>query len=267
MFSYIDPLVRSELIAQKKLLFLDRCGQEIAPDKAELSLLGPVPLPVNVHGSELNFLWWTFVPKLELTEVQAAAAKVEAASGEAFRQLLQSSMSVNSLLITKNYQTLSAPLVRVHSCCMTGDVFGSKRCECGPQLADALERIAAEGGALVYMSGHEGRGIGLWAKAITYMLQDNGQDTYEANRSLGLPEDCRDFHQAGVVLRYFFQGRPVRLLSNNPLKKAQLEEAGQPIAAMETLVTGITPYNRRYMEAKRENGHLLPQLLDEPNNL
>ncbi len=260
MFSYIDPKIRQELIAQKKLIFLDKSGTPVAQEKADFSLLGPVPLPVNVHGRELKFMWWTFVPRLELSAVQEAASRAKAGEAEAFRQLLQSSMTVNSLLITQGYESLESPLVRVHSCCVTGDVFGSRRCECGPQLADALEQIAGAGGALVYMSGHEGRGIGLWAKAITYMLQDDGQDTYQANRSLGLPEDSRDFHAAGAVLRYFFKGKPIRLLSNNPLKKEQLEEAGQPVSAMVQLFTGLTPYNRRYMESKRENGHLLPKI-------
>ena len=101
-------------------------------------------------------------------------------------------------------------LVRVHSECLTGDVFGSERCECGPQLKSALELIDAdhEGGMLIYMSGHEGRGIGLWAKAVTYLLQDMGQDTYDANTALGLPEDSRDFTDAAVALRHP-DGRPM----------------------------------------------------------
>ena len=90
--------------------------------------------------------------------------------------------------------------MRVHSSCLTGDVFGSERCECGPQLHSAIQRIHADkdGGLLVYMAGHEGRGIGLWAKAATYLLQDAGEDTYQANRSLGLPDDSRDFSDSWV---------------------------------------------------------------------
>jgi len=144
---------------------------------------------------------------------------------------------------------------------MTGDVFGSKRCECGPQLEVSFEMILEEGaGAVVYMSSHEGRGIGLWAKAITYLLQDDGQDTYQANVSLGLPEDSRDFTDAAVALRYLLKGRPVRLLSNNPLKREQLEQAGQPVEEMISLVAGVNDLNRRYMRSKREKGHLLPDL-------
>ena len=98
--------------------------------------------------------------------------------------------------------TSASPIVRVHSNCLTGDIFGSMRCECGPQLDAAIDRIARdpEGGYIVYMAGHEGRGIGLWAKAATYLLQDAGENTYQANRSLGLPDDSRDFSDAAYLL-------------------------------------------------------------------
>ena len=178
-----------------------------------------------------------------------------------FRELLQSNMSVNSILATTNLNEAPEPLVRVHSCCMTGDVFGSKRCECGPQLDHSFRKIIDEGGgAVVYMSGHEGRGIGLWAKAITYLLQDEGQDTYQANVSLGLPEDSRDFTDAAIALRYLLDGRPLRLLSNNPLKREHLERAGQVVQEMVPLVTGVCGYNVRYLRSKREKGHQLPEL-------
>jgi hypothetical protein len=106
----------------------------------------------------------------------------------------------------------------VHSSCLTGDVFGSQRCECGPQLQLAIDTIAddEQGGMVVYMSGHEGRGIGLWAKAATYILQDAGENTYQANRSLGLPDDSRDFSDAASLIRYFYGTGPFRLLTNNP---------------------------------------------------
>ena len=116
------------------------------------------------------------------------------------------------------------PLVRVHGNCLTGDVFGSERCDCGPQLASAINRIdeEASGGYLIYMAGHEGRGIGLWAKA-RHLLQDAGENTYQANRSLGLPDDCRDFTDAAVLLKHFVGVKAFRLLTNNPKK---LEEFG-----------------------------------------
>lgn len=190
-----------------------------------------------------------------------AASEVPHGGEEKFRELLQTNMSVNSILTTPGFLDAPAPLVRIHSCCMTGDVFGSMRCECGPQLEVSFQMILEQGpGAVVYISNHEGRGIGLWAKAITYLLQDDGQDTYQANISLGLPEDSRDFTDAAVALRYLLEGRPLRLLSNNPLKREHLERAGQPVEEMISLVTGVSDYNRRYLRSKREKGHNLPKL-------
>jgi GTP cyclohydrolase II len=169
-------------------------------------------------------------------------------------------MSVNSVMAIEGLREAAQPLVRIHSCCLTGDVFGSRRCDCGPQLEQAFEQIKDAGaGAVVYMSGHEGRGIGLWAKAVTYLLQDSGQNTYQANAALGLPEDSRDFSDAAVVLRYLLKGRPLRLLSNNPDKRAQLEQHGQAISEVVPLIAGVCEHNLRYMRAKREKGHLMPE--------
>jgi GTP cyclohydrolase II len=157
------------------------------------------------------------------------------------------------------------PLVRVHSSCLTGDVFGSRRCECGPQFVSALERIAAEqqGGMIIYMSGHEGRGIGLWAKAATYLLQDAGENTYEANRSLGLPDDSRDFSDAAVLLKFFLGNKPFRLLTNNPKKVTDLTARGLGQISQVKHVSGVSDANRRYLAAKRDWGHLLePKDLD-----
>ena len=142
---------------------------------------------------------------------------------------------------------------------MTGDVFGSQRCECGPQLQMALKRIREDdqGGMVVYMSGHEGRGIGLWAKAATYLLQDAGENTYEANRSLGLPDDSRDFSDAGSLLKFFLKDRPFRLLTNNPKKVSDLEAMGLKGITRVKHVTGVGDKNRRYLAAKQDWGHAL----------
>src|SRR6478736_2972630 len=123
----------------------------------------------------------------------------------------------------------AGPLVRLHSECLTGDVFGSQRCDCGPQLREAVERIAAEGGFLLYLR-QEGRGIGLYSKLDAYALQDGGLDTYEANRALGRGEDERDYTVAAQMLDALGVER-IRLLSNNPDKAAQLDELGIHVTA------------------------------------
>jgi GTP cyclohydrolase II len=147
----------------------------------------------------------------------------------------------------------------VHSSCLTGDVFGSERCECGPQLSAAIDRMAEDpqGGLLVYMAGHEGRGIGLWAKAATYLLQDAGEDTYQANRTLGLPDDSRDFSDAASILKYFLGERPFRLLTNNPKKIEDLARHGLTRVERERHIVGVSRWNSRYLRAKRARGHRL----------
>jgi GTP cyclohydrolase II len=263
VFSYVDPKIQGMLEAEGRLVHVDRDGGTLAPGEGApyLSMLGPIPLPRLVAGEERKIAWYPFVRRVELGAVCAAACGVRDKGSDALRDLLHSNMSVNSVLATEGFLEAAAPLVRIHSCCMTGDVFGSMRCECGPQLEAAFERIVREGeGAVVYMSGHEGRGIGLWAKAVTYILQDAGQDTYQANTSLGLPEDSRDFTDAAVALRHLLGGRPVRLLSNNPLKREHLEAAGQPVAAMVPHVAGVGAHNVRYLRSKRDKGHTLPEL-------
>ncbi|MDI6911982.1 bifunctional 3,4-dihydroxy-2-butanone-4-phosphate synthase/GTP cyclohydrolase II [Nocardioides sp.] len=155
-------------------------------------------------------------------------------------------------------------LTRVHSECLTGDVFGSYRCDCGPQLDEALERIVAEGrGVVVYLRGHEGRGIGLVAKLQAYQLQDGGRDTVDANLDLGLPADARHYGTATQVLRDLGVGS-VRLMTNNPDKVRNLEDFGVPVAARVPLTPHPNDHNIAYLLTKRDRmGHDLPHLADE----
>ncbi|AUG28480.1 GTP cyclohydrolase II [Microbacterium hominis] len=150
----------------------------------------------------------------------------------------------------------SAPLVRLHSECLTGDVFGSERCDCGPQLREAVERLSEDGGALLYLR-QEGRGIGLYAKLDAYALQDEGLDTYEANTALGHGEDERDYSAAAQMLHAVGIHR-LRLLTNNPDKVAQLRALGVEVA--DAVATGVhlTDANARYLRAKRDHtGHTI----------
>ncbi|MGH3507596.1 MAG: GTP cyclohydrolase II, partial [Nocardioidaceae bacterium] len=152
---------------------------------------------------------------------------------------------------------LRAPtLVRVHSECLTGDVLGSRRCDCGPQLDEAIRRISAAGGYLLYLR-QEGRGIGLYAKLDAYALQDAGLDTYEANLSLGYGHDLRDYTVAAQMLHTLGVTR-ISLLSNNPDKAEQLRRHG--VVATEQVPTGVylSTANARYLGAKAlRGGHTL----------
>jgi 3,4-dihydroxy 2-butanone 4-phosphate synthase/GTP cyclohydrolase II len=148
-------------------------------------------------------------------------------------------------------------VVRVHSECLTGEVFGSHKCECGPQLDVALERIAEFGGVVIYMRGHEGRGIGLVAKLKAYRLQESGLDTLDANVALGFVADSRTYSAAAAILADL-NVQSVRLLTNNPDKIAQLTASGIDVVERVPLLVGEQPANREYLRAKRDRmGHLL----------
>ena len=149
-------------------------------------------------------------------------------------------------------------LVRLHSECLTGEAMGSLKCECGPQLRVAMERINAEGGVVIYLRGHEGRGIGLVNKLRAYRLQEVGLDTLDANLALGLPADARDYGAAAAILADMGVSS-VRLLSNNPEKRRQLEQHGIEVTELAPLVVGVGEVNTAYLEAKRDRmGHHLP---------
>ena len=149
------------------------------------------------------------------------------------------------------------PIVRVHSECLTGDAFGSQRCECGPQLHAAMERVAQEGGAVIYLTGHEGRGIGIVHKIQAYALQDEGRDTVDANTDLGLPIDRREYGAAAAILHQLGLTK-VRLLTNNPAKVEGLRASGIDVVERVPHNVGAHPENEAYREAKIQRmGHLL----------
>lgn len=146
----------------------------------------------------------------------------------------------------------AVPLVRVHSGCVTGDIFHSLRCDCYPQLQKALRRImASELGTIIYLPYHEGRGIGLVAKIKAYAQQDRGLDTVDANLSIGAPVDARDYELAAKILKDLGM-LAVRLLTNNPLKVAALEKHGITVVEQVQHATSPSPYNARYLATKRE---------------
>ncbi|MFJ4173675.1 GTP cyclohydrolase II [Microbacterium sp. NPDC089696] len=148
-------------------------------------------------------------------------------------------------------------LVRVHSECLTGEAFGSLKCECGPQLDAALDAIEQEGGVVIYMRGHEGRGIGLINKLRAYSLQEEGLDTVDANLALGLPADARDYAAAAGILADLGIAK-VRLLTNNTDKVNQLRALGLDVIEQVPLIVGVGPNNHQYLETKRDRmGHII----------
>jgi 3,4-dihydroxy 2-butanone 4-phosphate synthase/GTP cyclohydrolase II len=162
------------------------------------------------------------------------------------------------------YGDISGPdpvLTRVHSECLTGDVFNSDRCDCGPQLNEAMDTIVTEGrGVVIYLRGHEGRGIGLVAKLQAYQLQDGGRDTVDANLDLGLPADARHYGAATQVLKDLGISS-VRLMTNNPDKVTNLEEYGITVAERVPLTPHPNDHNLAYLLTKRDRmGHVLPDL-------
>lgn len=197
-----------------------------------------------------------FVERGPVTRMPTSAGDFDA---YAYRSLVDGVDHV--ALVVGDVTTVQPVLVRVHSECLTGDVFGSRRCDCGPQLDESLRRISDEGrGVLIYMRGHEGRGIGLSSKLAAYALQDNGRDTVDANLELGLPVDARDYSAAAQIL-HDLEVQSILLLTNNPAKVDGLEAGGVDVVGRIPLCVRPNAHNIGYLEQKRDRmGHVLPDL-------
>ena len=191
---------------------------------------------------------------------EAARVTIPTAYGEFDVRAFESATGFVYLsLVAGDVEEGRSVLARVHSECLTGDALGSRRCDCGVQLSEAMRRIASEGrGVLLYATGHEGRGVGIVNKLLAYIEQDRGADTVDANLRLGLPADGRTYGDAADVL-HAIGVRSVRLLTNNPRKVAGLREAGLVIDAVEPLPTAPHLRNVDYLETKRRRlGHIRP---------
>lgn len=163
-------------------------------------------------------------------------------------------------VLFSGWEKQKSVFVRLHSECLTGDVFGSRRCDCGPQLDEAISRMSKEGGIIVYLR-QEGRGIGLYNKLDAYALQiSEGQDTFQANLHLGFPADARDYRMAATMLSDLGVSS-VRLLTNNAAKAQSLRQAGIEVTEIIPTCTHVTDENLSYLEAKRKSGHTIPELL------
>ncbi|GAA3413885.1 GTP cyclohydrolase II [Paenibacillus hodogayensis] len=223
--------------------------QLIKTDKGAIYLVGPIKLPVNLFGETYLFQWYCWLNCNEVTEdFERIVAKLSAAN---LAELQQS-----SVLVHGDFQQAEHALIRFHSICHTGDIFGSKRCDCGYQLKQSLKHIAEHGhGALFYLANHEGRGIGLFSKALAYILQENGYDTVDANVQLGFADDARDYGDAIQVLKTL-RIKPVTLITNNPKKLEALRKAGLDVEERVQLWGDVSEYNEKYLKTKIErSGH------------
>lgn len=194
------------------------------------------------------------------TVIEIARARMPSAFSEGeleMRAFRDTATGIEHVALVK-LLTAGVPLVRIHSECLTGEAFGSLRCDCGPQLQEAIRQVdASSGGAVIYLRGHEGRGIGLANKIRAYALQDKGLDTVEANLALGFTADARDFAVAARILEALGMTE-VALLSNNPAKALALQDHGITIATVHPIEIDPNPHNKRYLAVKRDKfGHAL----------
>ncbi|MCH1626968.1 GTP cyclohydrolase II [Ferdinandcohnia quinoae] len=218
-------------------------------NKHDICLVGPVKLPVQLDDKVVNFQWYTW---LRLDE---ELTKAEILNSLAHTNL--ASMQQSSVLVYGDFQHAEEAPVRMHSICHSGDIFGSKRCDCGFQLHESMRMIVKNGsGALFYLANHEGRGIGLFTKSLAYLLQQEGFDTVEANHALGLEDDVRSYSDAIRVLQEL-RSQPVILITNNPKKLAALRESGLMADRHISLWGDVSEYNKHYLQTKVEkSGHI-----------
>jgi GTP cyclohydrolase II len=218
-------------------------------NKTDLCLVGPVTLPVQLEDQTITFQWYSW---LELDGVSSKEEVLNSLSEAKLASLQQS-----SVLIYGDFKQAEDAFIRMHSICHTGDIFGSKRCDCGFQLRQSMKMVAEHGcGAIFYLADHEGRGIGLFSKSLAYLLQQEGYDTVEANHALGFEDDMRSYEVAIRVLKELRQ-KPVTLITNNPKKLEALRNHGLAADDHISLWGDLSDYNSHYLETKvRKSGHI-----------
>lgn len=222
----------------------------INKDEEAIYLVGPIKLPVNLYGETVEFKWYCWLKSGDVTENLEEVIDRLATANLADHQQ-------SSVLVYGDFEYGEDALIRMHSICHTGDIFGSKRCDCGYQLKQSMKMIVEHGtGALFYLANHEGRGIGLFSKAMAYILQENGYDTVEANEGLGFADDTRNYNDAIEVLKALRE-KPVTLITNNPKKLKALKAAGMTVSGRTPLWGDVSEYNKKYLQTKvKKSGHL-----------
>ncbi|MFD2443876.1 GTP cyclohydrolase II [Bacillus sp. CGMCC 1.16607] len=240
---------------QAKSILKDKI-QLIHNEKA-IYLVGPIKLPVNLYGETKVFQWYCWLRCDEVTDnIERIIEKLSSVN--------LAEMQQSSVLVYGDFAHEENAFIRMHSICHTGDIFGSKRCDCGYQLKQSMKMITEYGvGALFYLANHEGRGIGLFSKAMAYVLQEEGLDTVEANLALGFVDDSRNYEDAIGVLKKL-RSKPVTLITNNPKKLKALQDAGLNVSSREPLWGDKSVYNEKYLQTKiKRSGHFEGEQSDE----
>lgn len=235
----------------KELAILKNKMQLVKRNEHEnICIVGPVKLPIKQGDFEATFQWYTWLAVDANLSTDAVVQKI-ASMNLAFGQQ-------SSVLVYGDFKHANKALVRMHSICHTGDIFGSQRCDCGYQLHESMKMVVNHGhGAIFYLADHEGRGIGLFSKSLAYLLQEEHYDTVEANHALGFEDDTRSYEDAIFVLEALRQ-KPVTLITNNPKKLAALQAHGMLTDGHVPLWGGVTETNRFYLQTKvKKAGHIL----------
>ncbi|WP_456265368.1 MULTISPECIES: GTP cyclohydrolase II [unclassified Bacillus (in: firmicutes)] len=210
--------------------------------KKYMYFFGPIELPINLNGEIIIFNWYTWFVHNEKWSLKKTLEKLPSLS--------QNESQQSTVLIYGDFENSEMAKVRLHSICHTGDIFGSEKCDCGIQLKLSLQKIYQAGtGALFYLSNHEGRGIGLFSKSMTYVLQQKGYTTLEANLLLGYKVECRDYEEASYLLKTL-RNKPIILLTNNPDKINNLKQSGIAIESCENVIGEVNQFNIKYLETK-----------------
>lgn len=263
LLALADPLLPppSSLPPSRPALPMQAQALALAKHAALLPALLWIEMPppegwLSLDGAALA----DYLSRSQIELIETAQARLPIAAEENTRIIgfrSRFAPNVHLALVVGDALSQESPLVRVHSSCVTGDILGSLRCDCGSQLQLSLLRMAEAGGGILLYLHQEGRGIGITNKLRAYALQERGFDTYEANRLLGFDEDERDFAIAAAMLRHLGVGR-LRLLTNNPAKLAQLAACGVEITGREALTVAPGRHNHDYLGAKAgKAGHLL----------
>ena len=245
------------MIDPKVIFLLEDKIQVFETNNKVTYLVGPIRLPVNLYDETVEFQWYSWMNCTEYTcDTGRMIEKLSDAQLAEFQQ--------SSVLAYGDFANSEDALIRFHSICHTGDIFGSKRCDCGYQLKRSMKEIVEHGsGALFYLANHEGRGIGLYSKAMAYILQQNGYDTVDANLALGFKDDMRSYEDAIAVLKTLRQ-KPVTLMTNNPRKLKALLDAGLNVSERKPLWGDVSEFNERYLKTKVErSGHFEAEALPD----